>query len=399
MKRTTIIVLILFGIVLLSFVSWSLLQSQSNPKQVVTSLLEKADITIGGANPWDITVLNQNLYARVLKEGSLGLGESYMDGWWDCAALDQFFCRVLSAQLDTHLSWNWTLIISFLKATFINLQSKERAFQVAEQHYDLSNELFEKMLDSRMIYSCAYWKHAHNLEQAQKDKLELICKKLCLEPGMRLLDIGCGWGGLAHYAAREFGVEVVGITVSEQQASYARDYCAGLPVEIRLQDYRDLNGEQFDRIVSVGMFEHVGSKNYKEFINIVHACLKDNGLFLLHTIGGNTTLTSGDPWITKYIFPNGMLPSMVQITQAIEGLFIVEDWHNFGADYDKTLMAWHDNFIKHWDEIKAEYDQRFYRMWNYYLLSCAGLFRARKAQLWQVVLSKNGQIGGYESVR
>lgn len=376
--------------------------SSSDPEKVAREMLAQADVTINGNRPWDITVHNKDLYTRVMQQGSLGLGEAYMDGWWDCRALDQFFYKILSADLDSKIQLNWTIISSIITAKLLNLQSKERAFEVGEKHYDISNNLFKSMLDARMVYSCGYWKNVINLDQAQEQKLDLLCKKLQLKPGMRVLDIGCGWGGFAHYAAQHYGVEVVGITVSQEQAQHARETSQGLPVTIRLQDYRDLN-EQFDRVVSVGMFEHVGYKNYREFMCIAHACLKDDGLFLLHTIGGNVSMNSCDPWINTYIFPNGMLPSMAQISQAMEGLWIMEDWHNFGSDYDKTLMAWYDNFVNSWDTVRLEdpkkYDERFYRMWKYYLLSCAGLFRARKAQLWQIVMHKHGVPGGYTSIR
>jgi len=285
-----------------------------------------------------------------------------------------------------------------LKAKLINEQTKERSLIVGEQHYDLGNDLYELMLDNYMIYSCGYWKNATNLNEAQEAKLDLICRKLRLKPGMTVLDIGCGWGGFAKYAAEHYDVKVTGVTISKEQAKYAQEFCKGLPVTILVKDYRDVK-EAFDRVVSIGMFEHVGYKNYREFMEVSNHCLKDNGLSLLHTIGSNTTVTSGDPWILKYIFPNSMLPSICQIANAFEGLFIMEDWHNFGADYDKTLMAWHERFTKNWDKVKEKYGERFYRMWNYYLLSCAALFRARQAQLWQIVLSKKGVPGGYKSIR
>jgi cyclopropane-fatty-acyl-phospholipid synthase len=251
------------------------------------------------------------------------------------------------------------------------------------------------MLDKRMNYSCAYWHKAMTLEDAQEAKLELICRKMGLKPGMSVLDIGCGWGGFAKYAAEKFDVKVTGVTVSQEQVEYARKDCRGLDVDIKLQDYRELNDE-FERIISIGMFEHVGSKNFKTFMKVVHRCLVTNGLFLLHTIAGNSSVNSTDQWINKYIFPNSMLPSAKQITIAAEGLFVLEDWHSFGQYYDKTLMAWYQNFTENWDQIKDGYDERFYRMWAYYLLSCAGSFRARRNQLWQVVFSKQGIRGGYQ---
>ncbi len=255
------------------------------------------------------------------------------------------------------------------------------------------------MLDKRMVYTCGYWRNANNLNDAQEAKLELTCKKLNLKPGMKVLDIGCGWGSFAKYAAEKYKVKVVGITISKEQVILGNKLCKGLPVEIRLQDYRDLN-EKFDRIVSLGMFEHVGPKNYKTYMKVVDRCLKDDGLFLLHTIGTNTIKGRADRWINKYIFPNGVLPSVNQITKSTEGLFVLEDWHNFREDYSKTLRAWHTNFNNNWDKIKKDYDERFKRMWNYYLVSMAAGFRVgKKFQLWQIVFSKNGVEGGYESVR
>lgn len=384
------------AILLLIFLIWQI--GQSEPESVARNLLAQADVQINGDRPWDISVKNPALFARVMAQGSLGLGESYMQDWWDCQALDQFFFTIMRADLAKKVPKNMRTFMTYLKSKLINLQSKERAFQVGQHHYDLGDDLFAAMLDKRMLYSCGYWKNAKNLDQAQEHKLELICKKLYLKPGMKVLDIGCGWGGLALYAAKNYGVSVVGVTVSKEQAAYAQKIAQGYPVEIRLQDYRDVH-ETFDRIVSVGMFEHVGYKNYDTFMRIACNLLADDGLMLLHTIGGNRSETCGDDWIEKYIFPNGMLPSISQIGAAIENRFVMEDWHNFSADYDKTLMAWHANFIKHWPELQSKYGDEFYRMWNYYLLSCAGMFRARCLQLWQIVLSKKGVLGGYVSVR
>jgi cyclopropane-fatty-acyl-phospholipid synthase len=367
-------------------------------KEMAKSILAIADVDIDGSDPWDIQVHDEDFYRRVFSQGTLGLGESYMDGWWGCKHLDEFFDRVLRARLDIHLQKNWKLISSVLLARLFNRQSKNRAFQIGEKHYDLGNDLFENMLDSRLAYSCGYWNGADTLDTAQEQKLDLICRKLGLQPGMKVLDIGCGWASFIKYAAEKYGAEVVGITVSKEQVEYGQEICKGLPVDIRLQDYRDIN-EQFDYIVSVGMIEHVGYKNYRTYMEMVYRCLKDDGLFLLHTIGGNRSVKATDPWIDKYIFRNGMLPSIQQLGAAIEGLFIMEDWHNFSADYDRTLMSWYKNFTANWDKISANYSDRFYRMWEYYLLSCAGSFRARSNQLWQIVLAKRGVTGGYKSIR
>jgi len=372
-------------------------------KRRTEKLLSLADIKINGSRPSDIQVHNPRFYARVLSQGSLGLGESYMEGWWSAKRLDEFFAKLLGAGLDRKVN-TFGMALAAIGATITNPQRTSKAFEIGKHHYDIGNDLYSRMLDPTMSYSCGYWKKAKNLEEAQEAKLELICQKLHLEKGMTLLDIGCGWGGLAKHAAKNYGVKVVGITVSKEQAAYAQHSCKGLPVDIRLQDYRALDAsELFDRIVSVGMFEHVGVKNYRIYMETVREHLKDDdGLFLLHTIGGLRSENTTDRWISKYIFPRSMLPSMAQITHAAEGRFVIEDFHNFGPDYDKTLMAWNHNFNAHWHEIKDMYTERFphfERMWNYYLLSCAGSFRARKNQLWQIVLSKNGVPGGYKPVR
>jgi cyclopropane-fatty-acyl-phospholipid synthase len=363
----------------------------------VERLLSFADVEINGSRAWDIQVHNENLYARLVAGASLALGESYMDGWWDCEKLDEFFCRVLRAQLDTRVNPR-TWYLDALKARLFNLQKPSRAFRIGQHHYDIGNNLYACMLDERMIYSCGYWEAAGSLDEAQEAKLDLVCRKLDLQPGMRVLDIGCGWGGTARFAAERYRVQVVGVTVSAEQARFGEELCRGLPVDIRMQDYRDIN-ETFDRILSIGMFEHVGRKNYRTFMGKARDCLEDDGLFLLHTIGGNRSVAGTDPWIERYIFPNSMLPSAKQISSAIEGLFVLEDWHSFGSDYDRTLMQWFRNFHDNWDTLEEHYDERFYRMWKYYLLSSAGSFRARSNQLWQLVLSPEGVPGGYWASR
>ncbi len=359
-------------------------------------LLAEANIEINGDRAWDIQVHDGRLFQRVFARGSLGLGESYMDEWWDVQELDQFFHRILSARLDSKVR-DPRIILLVLQSKLFNLQSLSRAFQVGQAHYDIGNDLFELMLDGRMTYTCGYWKNATDLDQAQEDKLDLVCRKIGIRPGQRVLDIGCGWGSFLKFAAQNYGAESVGVTISREQAELAQQNCAGLPVQIRLQDYRQLD-EKFDHIISLGMFEHVGPKNYVKYMQVASRCLKEEGMFLLQTIGAPKTRHSPDPWINRYIFPNGLLPSMKDISRAVERRFILEDFHNFGAYYDKTLMAWFRNFNSNWEKISEKYGTRFYRMWKYYLLSCAGAFRARDIQLWQIVFSKNGIPGGYTPV-
>jgi len=284
------------------------------------------------------------------------------------------------------------------RAWLWNLQSVGRAAQVARRHYDLGKDLFGAMLDARAIYSCGYWCDARTLDEAQEAKLDLVARKLALEPGMRVLDIGCGWGGAARRLAERWGVEVVGVTISDEQAHFASEHCRGLPVQIRHQDYRSIEG-RYDRVYSIGMFEHVGWQNYRAYFTEVAGLLDPDGLFLLHSIGARVSSRYSDPWVARYIFPNSLLPSAAQIAAASEGLFAIEDWHNFGADYDRTLIAWHRNFERAWPRLADRYGPRFRRMWRYYLLTSAGGFRARRHQLWQIVLSPRGVLGGYRSVR
>jgi len=366
-------------------------------KKIIQELLKECGVTVGGNNPYDIIVHNENLYNRILQHGSVGLGEAYMDGWWDSERLDEFFCKIIKNGFDRKIKSNWKILLRIRLYSFFGI-NRRKAFVVAEKHYDIGNDLYAAMLGKRLVYTCGYWKDAKNLNDAQEAKLDLICRKIGLKKGQKVLDIGSGWGSFIKFAAEKYGANTLGITVSKEQKILASKLNIGLSAETKLQDYRDVD-DKFDHIVSIGMFEHVGLKNYRGFMEVVHKSLNNDGLFLLHTIGGNHSTTIGDPWIEKYIFPHGMLPSIKQISKSVEGLFVIEDIHNLGADYDKTLMEWYKNFNNNWEDIKLNYDDRFYRMWKYYLLVCAGSFRARKNQLWQIVLSKKGVSGGYQSIR
>ncbi|KAF1711797.1 cyclopropane fatty acyl phospholipid synthase [Pseudoxanthomonas sacheonensis] len=375
--------------------------SQQRFQRRVAHLLAEADVQIGGARPWDLQVHDPHFYARVLGQGSLGLGESYMDGWWDAESLDGFLFHLLQARLEQRVHGAGELWDA-LRARLLNLQSRNRSREVGERHYDLGNDLYAAMLGRRLVYSCGYWTQADGrvldgLDAAQEAKLDLTCRKLRLRPGMRVLDIGCGWGEALKFAAERYGVSGVGITISKEQAEYARELCAGLPIEIRLQDYRELH-EPFDAALSIGMFEHVGVKNYRGYFEVAQRCLPPGALFLLHTIGTNRSVNHTDAWIGRYIFPNSMLPSTAQIAQAVEGLFVIEDWHNFGADYDRTLQAWRGNVERAWPS-DPRYDERFRRMWRFYLAASMATFRTRNSQLWQVVLSNGGVKGGYLAPR
>jgi cyclopropane-fatty-acyl-phospholipid synthase len=367
-------------------------------REVIEDFFSMADIQINGNRPWDIQVHHEKFYSEVLSKLSLGMGESYMEGYWDCPQLDTLFYKLLRAGGETKIK-NWSIYLQVVKAKTLNLQDRNRSKQVAHVHYNLGNDLYQLMLDPYMQYTCAYYEKAETLNQAQENKLDLICRKLQLKPGEKVLELGCGWGGFAKYAAEKYGVEVEGYNISSEQVKWAREWTKNLPVKIHLSDYRDAKGV-FDKVVSVGLCEHVGHKNYSSLMEIAAKCLKDEGLFLLHTIGSNTTKFTTDAWLDKYIFPGSSLPSIAQLIQPSEANFVMEDWHNFGIYYDKTLMHWFQNFENNVEQLDPlKYDQKFFRMWKYYLLCCAGSFRSRKNQLWQIVFSKGGLSNGYQSVR
>jgi cyclopropane-fatty-acyl-phospholipid synthase len=366
-------------------------------RQRLSERFARAGITLDGDKPWDPQILRPGAVMRAVVGGTLGAGEGYVDGDWECGALDEFTARLVSAESGHPLMWGAVSVADEWIGRITNWQTPNRARHDITHHYDIGNDLYTAMLGPTMAYSCGYWADASTLDDAQRAKYALICHKLGLRPGLRLLEIGCGWGGFARYAAEHYGVEVVGITISDAQAEWARLHCAGLPVEIRIQDYREVD-ERFDRVVSVGMIEHVGPHNYASFFGTVALVTKPDGLFLLHTIGNPQSVQAGDPWMTRYIFPNAVLPSAAQLTHAFEGRFVLEDWHSFGADYDRTLMAWHQNFDQAWPQLADRYPPRFRRLWRYYLLTCAGLFRARRDQVWQLVLSRSGVAGGYRRV-
>lgn len=371
---------------------------------MLQNVLQQAEVTINGSQPYDIQIHDERFYKRFLLNPSLGAGESYMEGWWSCRNLDELFFRLERSTRTDDLYRSWKIALIRCLNAISNQQSRSRSRRVAEVHYNLDNELYQAMLGESMAYTCAYWQTAKTLDQAQHAKYDLVCKKLDLKSGDKVLELGCGWGTFAKYAAENYGCQITAVNIAKEQIKFAQKNCKKLPVNFYLSDYRDphiYNPDRikFDKVVSIGLCEHIGYKNYRQFLQIVRSNLEDNGLFLLHTIGRNNSVNFVDPWINKYIFPNGMLPSIKQLSGNMENLFVVEDLHNFGADYDKTLMAWHRNFDKSWPKLSARYDERFYRMWTYYLLSCAGIFRARGMQLWQFVLSPKGLLNGYHSIR
>jgi cyclopropane-fatty-acyl-phospholipid synthase len=371
----------------------------TDAKSLGLKLLDRAGIEPNGSEPWDIQVHDDRLWERVIKSGGgMGLGESYQDGWWDAARVDEFLARVLEADVGSAIRPTPKLTAVTAWAAFVNHQTVRRARSNASSHYNIGNDLYEKMLDKRMIYSCGYWRDAADLDSAQEAKLELICRKLQLEPGMTLLDVGCGWGGFSQYAAERYSVEVTGISPAIEQVRLARARCSGLSVDIQQVDYRELSGS-YDRIVSIGMMEHVGPKNLRTFFDMCADRLAPDGIMLHHTIGSLQSTAGVDHWFDKYIFPGGSIPSLTQIADASESKWVIEDVHSFGPDYDRTLLAWYGNIEASWSDLPG-YDERFRRTWRYYLLASAAGFRARNNQLWQIVFRRGGRRAEvYESVR
>jgi cyclopropane-fatty-acyl-phospholipid synthase len=358
-------------------------------QDVCRDLLASAGVTVGGDQPWDLQVHDDRVWSRVLRDGTLGAGEAYMEGWWDAPALDQLIDRVMRVRLGDTLRENWTIVAHAVRARILNLQSITRSFDNGHRHYDIGNDLYEAMLGGRLLYTCAYWPNAKTLEEAQDAKLDLVCRKIGLAPGMRVLDLGCGWGGFAAFAAERYQVSVTGFTVAQEQVKWARDHYAHLPIDIRLDDYRNATGT-YDAVVSIGLMEHVGWKNYRGYMELVDRLLAPGGAAFIHTIAGNRPRAHLDPWFDKYIFPNAVLPTLARLTAAMEGLFVPEDVHNIGEDYDLTLMAWWQKFDAAWPTLRAAYGDAFYRRWKYYLLASAGAFRARAQQLFQIVMTRPG---------
>ena len=364
----------------------------SRAQHVLSDLLAIADIQVDGPRPWDIQVHDARFFGRVLASGTLGFGESYMDGWWDCEALDEMCCRAVRARIDQRFAFRLPNLWALLTALVVNQQTIRRSRKVGRVHYDLSNDFFEAMLDPNMQYSCALFAEGEDLAAAQLRKIEWICQRLRLRPGLRLLDIGCGWGGLARYAARQYGCQVVGITISREQFQYAQRWCRGLDVDIQLRDYREKITGRFDRVVSIGMVEHVGHKNYRTFFQTAADSLGEDGLFLCQGICNNVARRHTDPWIERYIFPNSILPSASRLVRAAETVFVLEDIKNIGPNYDPTLLGWNKNFERSWPRFADRYGERFRRMWRFYLLSCAGAFRARSLQVFSMLFSKTAVL-------
>lgn len=346
------------------------------------SLLARAGVAVGGARPWDIRVRHPGFFARVRAGGSLAAGEAYADGWWESDRLDEFFHRVFKAGLPERLApapWSG--------ARRLLARLLGRAPRGPEAHP--GGEVFRAMLGPTMSFSSGYWRDARGLDEAAEAAMELACRKLELRPGMSVLDLGCGWGAFARHAARTRGVSVVGVDIACERVNAGRELCKGLPVALRVQDHAEVRG-RFDRVVSLGLAEEVGPAGCGGLMAAAARCLKPDGVALIQAAARNAPASRRDPWLERCGFAGGAAPSLSRLVQAMEGRFVVEDVHNLGPHYDRTLMAWHENLERRWHRCRG--DERLYRTLKFSLLASAGAFRARRSQLFQILMSRPGRV-------
>ncbi len=359
-------------------------------------------LSSANARPADVIIHDPRFYRRVLFGGNLALGNSYIEGWWDAQRVDMTLHKLLRS--GVFMKWyvrGHNQFVNWLRSRVLNLQTINRSRRVVERHFDIGNELYEGMLDRNMQYSCGYWKGAQTLDESQINKMKLISDKLGLQQGMCVAELGGGFGGLSKFMA-ERGCSVSLWNISHEQVNFAREFCAGLPVTIYEDDYRNAYGT-YDRVVAIGLCEHVGHKNYRRpFFETVHRILKEDGLFLMQTIGATHRGFETEAWLNANIFPNSALPTMTRLARAFEPLFVLEDWHNLHLDYVQTLRAWRSNFHESWTELTEafpeKYDVRFKRMWDYYLNFAIGLFTSRAINISQFVFSKGGLRVDVENV-
>jgi cyclopropane-fatty-acyl-phospholipid synthase len=376
-----------------------LLAKPENAELAVRKLVEVAGVPDTVFN--HLNVSDDSVWYDIITKANLGIAEGYMHGKIDVDPLPLFLSLLNDTSIGTRRKEKFDvlgMVIGAIEAPtqmmgwLFNLQTKELSSRVTKQHYDAGNDLYEVMLGPSMSYTCAYWKDAENLDQAQEAKFNLIMRKLELQPGMKVADLGMGWGTAAAYMHKHGKVNVTGVSLSEKQVEWAQNNLVKDGLRFIWSDYRehcedpDIVGT-YDRIYSIGMFEHIGPKNYEPFFKCIKALLKPDGLAVVHTIGEPDFVAASDQFLEKYIFPGAVIPTLPMATKAFEHHFILEDFQNFGHDYSKTLAAWHVNSLKFFRENPNAYSPEFQRMWEYYLKMCEALFELRINQLWHFVLS------------
>lgn len=375
------------------------LRSAFSVERRVRAEFERAGITIGGHAAHDLRVLDPSFFRRIAMNPAYELGQTYVDGLWECDAIDRMMTKLLAAGVGQSFEHGRQFFVRSLVAKAHNLQSRLRAKIVIDRHYDLGDELFAAMLDESMAYTCAIFETPEtSLADAQQAKMRVLCNKLELASGETFLDIGCGWGGLLDHAARVNGARVTGITISKNQHATATERVRHHPgASVRLMDYRDLpkQGERYAKVAAVEMIEAVGPKNYETFFRSVHDVMEPGGRFVLQCFISHRSVYVCNEWFDRHIFPNGVSPSLAFLSRASESTFgapsVIED---IGLHYDPTLMAWNDNFEAAYPSlVRYGYDERFRRMWRFYLTSLAGVFRAKHLRCYQIVYEKPGHRG------
>jgi cyclopropane-fatty-acyl-phospholipid synthase len=376
-------------------------------KNIVLKLFRLTDIRLGT----DITVHDDSFYNDLLKYKTLGFGESFMSAKIEtpnleslCIKLQRLNVLSIMDYLKILSFWNYLYLIfyvfwkiyNFILFNITNFNTILRSKKVAKVHYNLPDVLYTHMLDPTMLYSCGYFKDTNNLETAQTQKADLIITKLHISDGDEILEIGCGWGFIAaRIANANRNVNVTAITISSEQIKYCNQKYKLPNLRFILIDYRQIPENSFNKIYSVGMFEHVGAKNYKDFFNITYKLLKDDGIMLLHTICKSKYNPISDPWFEKYIFPGGYLPSVAEISRNIELTnYSFADLQEFGYYYATTLQCWLDNFENTYSQFSHLFDDKFKRMWKLYLIFSKVGFNSGHIKLHQFVFTKSA-VGVY----
>jgi len=356
-------------------------------RRAVEQVFEGAGVRCNGSRLFDPQILDDRFYTACATRGTLGFGESYVANWWACDDLEELAYRLTVSRINQVGRFAPLLAMSYLVSLLRNNQTLERSRRVADRHYNIGNDLFFSFLGRYRNYSCALFEGTESLDAAQKAKMERICELLELSERDHLLDVGGGWGHLARHAALQHGCTVTSINIADEQITYAREMCAGLPVDVRKCDYRQLTG-RYTKAAVVAMFTHVGSKNHRTFFECIHRCLPEGSRLVMETVGSSHSNVTLEPWTERHIFPGGVVPSLRQIDHAASGLFVRGYTREFGSHYVLTLRAWYDNLMAAWPELSTRYSESTLRTFEYFFLTVAGTFRAGRLKHWHLVMSK-----------